>query len=392
MTPECADHLVIGGGPAGSMVALRLAAAGHRVVLVEKESAAHHKVCGEFLSREAVHYLCQLGIEPISLGAAVIRNVRLASKNKVVESPLPFPALSLSRCVLDEALLARAAERGCEIRRGVAVESLFAKGSGWITQLSNGKSLRSSTVFLATGKHDLRGWSRLPGRQSDLIGFKMHWRLAPTQIKALRSAMDLFLFSGGYGGLSLIENDTANLCLVVRRSVLRKLNGWPDLLTAILAQNQHVRRLLDGAEPMRPRPLAISPIPYGYLAAGNRGIWCVGDQAAVIPSFTGDGISIALHSGALAAEMFLVGQSIAAFNRALRAQLSRSMTLATWLSRTSVTAPGRAFAFFAASLFPRAMQSIASSTRIPQRALIHGANTTSHPANPTPQGTSNATA
>ena len=373
MTAASADHLVIGGGPAGSMVALRLAAAGRGVVLVEKERVAHHKVCGEFLSREAVHYLRQIEIEPTALGATVIGNVRLAAGSRIVASPLPFPALSLSRHVLDEALLVRAAQSGCRVVRGVAVESLAAASSGWIAQLSNGESLRSPAVFLATGKHDLRGWSRPPGRQSDLIGFKMHWHLAPVQIETLRGSMDLFLFSGGYGGLSLVENDTANLCLVVRRSMLRKLSGWHDLLTTILAQNQHVRGLLDGAQPVWPRPLAISPIPYGYLAAEERGVWCIGDQAAVIPSFTGDGISIALHSGALAAEIFLAGQSVASFNRVLRAQLSPSMTLATWLSRASVTASGSTSAFFVASLFPGAMQSIAASTRIPQHALIGSA-------------------
>ena len=48
---------MIGGGLAGSMVAMRLASAGREVVLLEKEREAHHKVCGEFLSREAIHYL-----------------------------------------------------------------------------------------------------------------------------------------------------------------------------------------------------------------------------------------------------------------------------------------------------------------------------------------------
>ena len=40
------DHLVIGGGPAGAMAAVRLAQAGREVALVEKEAGAHHKVCG----------------------------------------------------------------------------------------------------------------------------------------------------------------------------------------------------------------------------------------------------------------------------------------------------------------------------------------------------------
>ena len=44
----------IGGGPAGSALATRLARSGREVVLVERETGPHDKVCGEFLSWEAV--------------------------------------------------------------------------------------------------------------------------------------------------------------------------------------------------------------------------------------------------------------------------------------------------------------------------------------------------
>ena len=384
------DHLVIGGGPAGSMVALRLAAAGRNVLLLEKEPLPHHKVCGEFLSHEAVAYLHQAGVAPRSLGAAVIRHLRLSAGSKVIAAPLSFQALSLSRRVLDEALLARAEEKGCLVLSGVAVESLTPHGidspasdphgidppssdphaRNWTATLTNGDSLCAPTVFLAAGKHNLRGFVRAPAKQSDLIGFKLHWQLAPAQILALREHMDLYLFPGGYGGLSLIEDDVANLCLVVRRSTLRSLGGWPQLLASILGGNGHLRQLLDSATPLWPRPLAISPIPYGYLIGRDRGLWCVGDQAAVIPSFTGDGISIALHSAALATQMFLLGAGAAEYNRTLRAQLTRSMALATWLSRAAVTRAGRSAALSILPRLPSALGWIAASTRIPQSSLV----------------------
>ena len=366
------DHLVIGGGPAGSMVALRLAAAGRSVVLLEKESRPHHKVCGEFLSREAVDYLHQAGVEPNDLGAKSIHTLRLSAGNKVIAASLPFQALSLSRRVLDEALLVRAVEAGGQVVRGVAVESLTLNGADWLASLGNGASLRAPTVFLATGKHDLRGFTRSPAKQSDLVGFKLHWQLAPAQTRALRDCMDLYLFPGGYGGLSLIEDDAANLCLVVRRSALRASGGWPQLLSFTLRGNNHLRQFLDGATPLWPRPLAISPIPYGYLVRESQGLWCVGDQAAVIPSFTGDGISIALHSAALAAQMFLAGRSAADYSHTLRGQLTRSMALATWLSRAAVTGAGRTAALAALSLAPSAMRWVAASTRIPQSSLVVG--------------------
>lgn len=364
------DHLVIGGGPAGAMAAIRLAQAGCQVMLLEKESGAHHKVCGEFLSREAVGYLHSISVFPEDLGARPVRLVRLSAGSRIAESALPFPALALSRRALDAALLARAAAAGCEVRCSAAVESLTREESGWRAKLPGGEGVAARTVFLACGKHELRGWKRARGAQNDLVGFKLHWQLSAAQSAALHEATELFLFSGGYGGLVLVEDRWANLCLVVRRATLRRHGNWPALLAAILAGNRHLRRRLSGAEPLQAHPLAISPIPYGYLGAEPDGLWRIGDQAAVIPSFTGDGISIALHSAALAAGMYLDGKSAGEHMRALQAQLRAPMRLATWLSRAMVTSPGRKAAPAVLLLLPAAMSWIAAATRLPSAAPV----------------------
>jgi flavin-dependent dehydrogenase len=377
-------HLVIGGGLAGSTLAMRLAGAEREVTLLERERTAQHKVCGEFLSREAVHYLEQAGVNPLELGAKTIRLVRLASRSRIVEAALPFPALSLSRRVLDEAMLNLAAQQGCRVERGAHVESLFAKDDTWRAELRGGGSWSASQVFLANGKHDLRGWERKPGAHGDLVGFKMHWRLAPGQTAALREAIELFLFPGGYGGLSLVEGDAANFCFVVRRATLRETGGWPEMLAAMQEKNPHIAERLSGALPLWHRPLAVSSIPYGHLAGRPFGLWCVGDQAAVIPSFTGDGMSIALHSGALAAQMFLAGQSAAQYHQLLCAQLNRGMSLATGISRAMVSGVGRSLAPIAVSLFPGVMAQIARSTRIPEKAMLR---TMERPLTPQPAAT-----
>ena len=364
------DNLVIGGGLAGSMVAIRLAAAGRQVTLLEKENAPHHKVCGEFLSPEAVGYLNQVGINPLDLGAATIRFVRLSSKKRAVETALPFTALSLSRFTLDEALLSRAEENGCNVQRDSFVEQLNNQDNLWFAQLRGGESVCAQTVFLANGKHDLRGWERAHTGQSDLVAFKLHWQLDSSHTDMLREFIELFLFPGGYGGLSLVERDVANLCLVVRQAELRRIGGWQQLLASLLGDNRHLKQRLQGAKALWDRPLAISSIPYGHLAGQPFGLWCVGDQAAVIPSFTGDGMSIALHSAALATEMYLAGESAEQYNHRLHAQLSRGMGLATRLSRSMVTKAGRILALFGLSLFPNALRWIAASTRIPKQTIF----------------------
>ena len=65
------DVLVVGGGPAGSAVALRLARHGHRVTIVEKRPVPRHKACGDGLTpRARSDELALLDIDPITDTAA----------------------------------------------------------------------------------------------------------------------------------------------------------------------------------------------------------------------------------------------------------------------------------------------------------------------------------
>jgi len=121
------------------------------------------------------------------------------------------------------------------------------------------------------------------------------------------------------------------------------------------------------------QPLAIASIPYGYLAGRPNGLWCIGDQAAVIPSFTGDGMSIALHSANLAARMFLAGKTSEQYHVVLRNHLGRNMRLATTLSQLMVSGAGRTLAPLALSLMPASLRWIADTTRIPAQELVDSA-------------------
>lgn len=366
------EALVVGGGPAGAAVAIHLARSGRSVELIEQSAAAHHKVCGEFLSREAVAYLAALGVDLHALGARPIHGVRLSARRNIAACDLPFPAFSLTRRTLDEALLALAAQAGVKVVRGRRVDALTESGgtqtdSSWMAQLSGGENRRAAAVFLATGKHDLAGHRRPPGAQNRLVAFKMYFHLAPAQQRALHGWVELFLFPGGYAGLQLTEDNQANLCLLVEREAFAACqHEWPALLAHLLRCCQPLAERLDAAQPVLARPLALSSIPYGLLMEhAQPGLWRLGDQAAVIPSFSGDGISIALHSAHLASGMYLRGAQSAEFARRLHGELRSSVHLATMLSRMMIAAPVLAHAVH---LWPPVLRHLATHTRIPDSA------------------------
>ncbi|WP_419729865.1 NAD(P)/FAD-dependent oxidoreductase [Lichenicola sp.] len=381
------DVAIIGGGLAGASLAAQTAAQGRRVVLIEREAGPHDKVCGEFLSHEAQQYLQALGIDPLALGGSPIDRVRLAAGGGVAEIMLPFKGVGLTRRTLDEVLLARAADAGATVLRGRAASTLTARPGGQRIQLQGGEVIDAGQAVLATGKHEMRGWKRGRGRQNDLVGFKQHFRLAPGEADALEGAVELMLFRGGYAGLQLVEGRQATLCLLVRCSVLARLAQpasqpgaqWPAVLAAAARGSALFRRRLQDAAPVQPRPLSIAGIPYGYVApdvdpgAEEGGVWRLGDQSAVIPSFTGDGMSIALHSAALAAGLLQAGGGPEMLQAAMRRDVGRQVAGASVLSLTAVhRLLQRPFVSLARSL-PMLAAAIAAGTRIPdhkvQRAL-----------------------
>lgn len=360
--------LVIGGGPAGSALAILLARAGERTVLIERERGPHHKVCGEFISGEAAGYLRGLGLDLPALGAVPIEKVRLAARGAPAEASLPFPAYSLSRFRLDEALLVLAAEAGVQVRRGRKAKALERAGQGWRVALDDGQAVEAEAAFLATGKHDLKGRRRPAGLHGGLIGFKLHLRPDPFQARALAGTVELHLFPGGYAGLEPIEDGLINLCLVADRALVGK-GGFAALLEAMRAACPLLDERLQGAEPLWPRPLAISAIPYGHVAQPEPGLWRLGDQAAVIPSFAGDGLGIALHSAHAAAGARLAGEPAEAFQRRLAADLGPRVKAAALLSRLLVRPWAQPLAVGLTRLRPQLLSAAAARTRIPDRAL-----------------------
>lgn len=308
--------LIVGGGPAGASAAIALARGGAMPVLIERSPGAHDLVCGGFLGWDALAALRRLGLDPASLGALPIRRLRLVSGRRIAEAALPREAAGLSRRRLDAALLEMAEEAGAAVLRGRTARALDDR----CLRLDGGEEMEADTLFLATGKHELRGAAREIGPRPVSVGL----RAALPPIPDLAGVIELHLFDGGYAGLLAQEDGATNLCLTVTRERMTDRNA---LIAALLAEAPLLGERIGDSLPDHWE--AVSGVPYGWRARATMpGRYRIGDQAAVIASIAGDGIAIALASGAAAAHACLAGESAESFQRGFARRAARPVRIA----------------------------------------------------------------
>jgi flavin-dependent dehydrogenase len=333
--------LVLGGGPAGTAAAIALARAGAAPVLVERAAMTVEKVCGEFLGADAAALLAGLGLDLAALGAVPIRRALFGAGARRSSVTLPFPAWSLPRATLDAALLDRAVQAGARLHRGVAAVAAQADGGGWRLRLADDAVLRAETLVLATGKHELRGLAR------PVAGGAIGLKLALEGVD-VGDAIALLACDGGYAGLQPRAGGGANLCMALQMATpgLAAAAREPvALLAHVMAGSALARQVLGDARPAWPRVLAVAGVPYGFVhrdghGAGPAGLFRVGDQAAVVPSLCGDGIAMALASGARAAAMIGAGRGAAAHHSAWARAVAPGMRLAGLADGLMARAPG----------------------------------------------------
>ncbi len=357
---ETASVVVVGGGLAGSALAVELAGRGRRITIVERTAAAHHKVCGEFLSAEAQDLLAKLGLDVWRLGASPASRLSLEFGKHLAQVKLPFRGAGLSRYRLDQALLDAAARAGAELRRGFNVIRLEYERQPIVVRTTT-ERLSATHVVLATGKHNLRG---LPRPQPPNIAFKMQTRLNPSAMSTLDQCVHLSMFRGGYAGVCLVEDGIATICWVVERAALggEAPMAWGAHANFLAQRSEFFAALLDGAAPLWDKPVAVAAIPYGFLREEtvSDAIYPVGDQLVVIPSYTGDGTSIALHTGITAAQAILDRRSARDFQTAAIARLRPQIAWAKLANVAFVNATAQRMTAAIARLAPWALPQVAT--------------------------------
>jgi flavin-dependent dehydrogenase len=261
-------------------------------VLFESRRYPRHKVCGEFVSAEALELLHDLvadttAIHQVLARAPVLDRTRLWLGGRMVEAAVSPPALSITRFQLDAVLWERAQGAGVICRDSCEISAVHGDGP---FQLQTAEEILSArAVIVATGR-----WSQFvadrtlpPGPK--WIGVKAHfWERHPS------FSTDLYFFDHGYCGVQPVSGDVVNACAMVRSDRASSLPEVFRLHPALRERAASWRQVMP--------TVSTAPLVYRRPEPARGNMAFVGDAAAFIDPFVGDGISIALRSGKVGAE------------------------------------------------------------------------------------------
>jgi len=283
------DVAIVGGGPAGCAAAITAARAGNRVVLYERTVYPRHRVCGEFMSAES-HLVLETLLGPehdLLASPQKITSARMFADGNCVEFDLDHPAWSITRYDLDLALWRAAMGAGVECANQT-VERLVREGDSFCLEVKSSSSISASKVINASGR-----WSNLRRPIVDngprWIGIKAHFsgEHAP-------SSTDIYIFKGGYCGVQPISPTHLNASAMVRADVATTIDEVFAAHPELWLRSRAWERATD--------VVSTSPLVHVTPAPVTDGVYNAGDAAAFIDPFVGDGISLALRSGVLAAQ------------------------------------------------------------------------------------------
>jgi len=309
--------VIAGAGPAGSTLAIRLRHLGLPVTLIERYKFPRQKLCGEFISPECLLQFKELGVlnEMLEAGGDHIYETRFfETGGRSISIPSGWfdgdgYALSLSRSRMDEILLNAARESGVRVFEettvtGLSCDSDHVRGVRIRSPEGNIREINASMVIDATGRARVLSRmaekpTQLRERKARFIGFKAHLR----GVSMPRGVCEIYAFRGGYAGLSWVEGDEANLCLLGKASMFGKVVDADRIVESHLKlQNKRAAITLSHAEKVHDW-LAVSVPYFGIHEPANvRGLYAVGDSAAFVDPFTGSGMLMAIESSKLFAD------------------------------------------------------------------------------------------
>jgi menaquinone-9 beta-reductase len=341
---ERTEVAVVGGGPAGAIVAGLLARAGRDVALFERAPAPKWRAGGVFTSPATTVALQRVGVDSAALArlSRPIPALRVETPKGTAfrltygdDGSLSAPAVGLDRPAFDAALLEFAERAGVRIRMEAVVRAVNVRGRGVELVVRHGDTttpVDANVVVGADGLRSVVGRSVGVVRRAPLgprVGLTFHVR--DPDPSASRDAR-MCVLDGAYCGLAPVAGGRINVGIVLASRAWRtelSQRGAAAVAARILEAVPIAHDEPVGWRDGEPCDEIAGAAPLAHRVARRAGErWIlVGDAAGFLDPFTGEGLHRAVVSAELAAagvEAHLHGDrnALARYDRAMRARFT----------------------------------------------------------------------
>jgi len=290
------DAIVVGAGPAGSTAARELAAAGARVLVVDRATFPRYKACGGGIPLRTERLL-PFPIDSVIEDSVHLLDVSLRGRHRFVrDSGAPF-AHMVMRDRVDALLLDHARRAGAEFRPATAVRALNATGAIRVDG-EGGFTAEADYLVCADGAHSPVG--RMAGLGegiAECAAWEVEVRAPAAALRRYRSRslIDLGYNPWGYAWLFPKAN-VLSFGIVLPREQAGRMKELVRAYTARLGLGDAEAEIARGHKIRFRR--AHEPI-------ANDRVLLAGDSAGLADEFTEEGIAYAVQSGRLAARNVL---------------------------------------------------------------------------------------
>jgi len=335
------DVVVVGCGPAGNAAAYRLASAGVRVLLLDREGLPRHKVCGGGLSAKALREA------PFPLDPVLERRITAAFVAYAGGEPVRCERSGIGamtrRDALDAFMTQRAVAAGAALREREEFESFDPSGGSVRIRTSRGE-VTARVLVGADGAYSRVRKQLYPHGKVQLIPAieALLWPAAGVlDLVGDTCIFDLGVIPAGYGWV-FPKADHLNIGLY--RFFKRSDNvDMRSLLDGFIERY----RILRGHRRIAVKAFLIPVRPPARRLAAY-GVVLVGDAAGVGDPLYGEGIYFAIRSGNLAADAIAAALNgrgtLAGYDRRMR-RLRFDLAASRLAARLFYTSPRLGFRF-----------------------------------------------
>jgi menaquinone-9 beta-reductase len=333
--PQLFDVVIVGGGPSGSSCAYWLAQAGWSVCLVEKKHFPREKTCGDGLTPRSVHQLAQMGLEgEVAAHGHKYDGLRAFGFGASLELNWPdhplFPnhGYTITRFNLDGLVAGHAAAHGATVLNGVEALSLLEPtpsltgglqgASGVVVkdkETGETAEIRGRYLVVGDGQNSRIGRELGTARNKEWpmgLALRGYYRSERHDEPWIDSHLDIRDPEGkvvpGYGWIFPLGDGRVNVGV----GLLSTGGAWKGVNTTKLQEYFVAQVAKDWglSEATSCGPATGGRLPMGLSLTPRVGAntLTIGDAAATINPFNGEGIAYGYETGRLAAGV--VGEAL----------------------------------------------------------------------------------